>query len=123
MMQELDPATKERLQEEIKKEIAEHKIVFYGKGTKEIAHLLGISTKTLEKHRALVLTKMGVESAAPSVVVLVGEAAFKELTRSDVGPQLLMRVYQTAFQEVSQESGYNVESMAAGIVAVPRADG
>jgi len=71
---------------------------------------------TLRGHRS----KMGVESAAPSVVVLVGEAAFKELTRSDVGPQLLMRVYQTAFQEVSQESGYNVESMAAGIVAAFR---
>jgi hypothetical protein len=71
---------------------------------------------TLRGHRS----KMGVESAAPSVVVLVGEAAFKELTRSDVGPQLLLRVYQTAFLEVSKESGYNVESMAAGIVAAFR---
>jgi hypothetical protein len=68
---------------------------------------------TLRGHRS----KMGVESAAPSVVVLVGEAAFKELTRSDVGPQLLLRVYQTAFLEISKESGYNVESMAAGIVS------
>ncbi len=71
---------------------------------------------TLRGHRS----KMGVENAAPSVVVLVGEAAFKELTRSDVGPQLLLRVYQTAFLEVSKESGYNVESMAAGIVAAFR---
>jgi hypothetical protein len=72
--------------------------------------------RTLSGHRS----KMGVESAAPSVVVLVGEAAFKELTRSEVGPQLLLRVYQTAFLEVSKESGYNVESMATGIVATFR---
>jgi hypothetical protein len=71
---------------------------------------------TLRGHRS----KMGVESAAPSVVVLVGEAAFKELTRSDVGPQLLLRVYQAAFLEVSKESGYDVELMAAGIVAAFR---
>jgi two-component system, LuxR family, response regulator FixJ len=37
-------------------------LLLTGKGTKEIARDLGISTKTLEKHRALVLTKMGVES-------------------------------------------------------------
>ena len=37
-------------------------LLLAGKGTKEIARDLGISTKTLEKHRALVLSKMGVES-------------------------------------------------------------
>ncbi len=37
-------------------------LLLTGKGTKEIARDLGISTKTLEKHRALVLAKMGVES-------------------------------------------------------------
>jgi len=71
---------------------------------------------TLRGHRS----KIGVESAAPSVVVLVGDAAFRELTRSDVGPQLLLRVYQTAFLEVSKESGYNVETMAAGIISAFR---
>jgi FixJ family two-component response regulator len=33
-----------------------------GKGTKQIAHDMGISTKTLEKHRAQVLERMGVDS-------------------------------------------------------------
>jgi hypothetical protein len=66
---------------------------------------------TLRGHRS----KAGVEKAAPSVVVLVGEAAFRSLTGSVVGPELLLRVYQTAFQEVAQITGYDIELMTAGI--------
>lgn len=66
---------------------------------------------TLRGHRS----KAGVEKAAPDVVVLVGEAAFQALTGSTVGPELLLRVYQTAFQEVAQLTGYNIELMTAGI--------
>ena len=66
---------------------------------------------TLRGHRS----KAGVEKAAPEVVVLVGEAAFQSLTGSRVGPELLLRVYQTAFQEVAQITGYDIELMTAGI--------
>lgn len=66
---------------------------------------------TLRGHRS----KAAVERAAPNVFVLVGESAFEALTRSKVGPELLLRVYQTAFQEVSQSSGYDIEVMTAAI--------
>jgi len=68
---------------------------------------------TLKGHRS----RRGVEQAAPGVIVLVGEAAFKVLTRSNIGPELLLRVYQTAFRNVAAETGYQVEVMAADIVA------
>ncbi|MFV0442209.1 MAG: hypothetical protein ACK5Q5_01415 [Planctomycetaceae bacterium] len=67
---------------------------------------------TLRGHRS----KGGVERAAEDVVVLVGESSFRELTGSNQGPQLLLRVYQAAFQEVADESGYTLDSVAAGIV-------
>jgi hypothetical protein len=68
---------------------------------------------TLRGHRS----RAGVEKAAEGVVVLVGEASFEELTGSKVGPQLLLRLYQSAFTEVAQQTGYRVDTMAAGIVA------
>lgn len=68
---------------------------------------------TLRGHRS----RAGVEKAAPGVVVLVGEASFEELTGSRVGPQLLLRLYQSAFTEVAARTGYRVDTMAAGIVA------
>ena len=67
---------------------------------------------TLRGHRS----RAGVVAAAPTVVVLVGEAAFEELTASRQGPQLLLRVYQSAFQEVARKSGYSVEQVSATIL-------
>jgi hypothetical protein len=67
---------------------------------------------TLRGHRS----RAGVETAAPSVAVLVGEAAFEELTASRQGPQLLLRVYQAAFQEVARKSGYSVEQISVTIL-------
>ncbi len=67
---------------------------------------------TLRGHRS----KAGVEKAAPDVVVLVGEAAFRELTRCSVGPELLLRVYQNSFQAAALTTGYSVEQMAMQIV-------
>ncbi|MCR4318005.1 MAG: hypothetical protein NUW37_16800 [Planctomycetes bacterium] len=66
---------------------------------------------TLKGHRS----KAGVEKAAKKVVVLVGEASFAELTGCNHGPQLLLRVYQAAFQDVAISSGYKVETMATAI--------
>ncbi|MCI0486517.1 MAG: hypothetical protein L0229_07940 [Blastocatellia bacterium] len=68
---------------------------------------------TLKGHRS----KAGVEKAAPKVVVLVGDASFHELTGTETGPQLLLRVYQSAFTNVSRRSGYFLDVMAAGIAA------
>ena len=72
---------------------------------------------TLRGHRS----RAGVEAAAPSVVVLVGEAAFEELTGSRQGPQLLLRVYQAAFQEVARKSGHSIELVSATILEAFRA--
>lgn len=66
---------------------------------------------TLVGHRS----KAGVEKAAKDVVVLVGDASFKELTGSNHGPQLLLRVYQAAFQTVAIRTGYEVENLATQI--------
>ena len=68
---------------------------------------------TLRGHRSM----RGVLSSEPAAIVLVGEAAFRELTRSSIGPELLLRVYQSAFSEAVQQTGYHIDAMAAGIVS------
>ena len=68
---------------------------------------------TLVGHRS----RAGVEKAAPEVVVLVGNASFSELTGTDHGPHLLLRVYQTAFQTAAFHSGYKIVDMAAKIAS------
>lgn len=71
---------------------------------------------TLRGHRS----SGAVRREAPHAIVLVGEAAFRELTYSQVGPQLLLRVYQAAFRQVAARTGYSVPAMAEGIVATFR---
>jgi hypothetical protein len=68
---------------------------------------------TLRGHRS----RTAVERAAPNVVVLVGSASFRELTASEIGPQLLLRVYQTSFTTVANKRGYLLNTMVSGIVA------
>ena len=68
---------------------------------------------TLRGHRSM----GAVLSSEPQAVVLVGEAAFRELTRSSIGPELLLRVYQTAFAEAVNRVGYHIDIMTAGIVS------
>ena len=58
----------------------------------------------------------GVLTAEPQAIVLVGEAAFEELTYSRIGPELLLRVYTNAFTTVAQQEGYNINNMVEGIV-------
>ncbi|MYH15871.1 MAG: hypothetical protein F4149_11920 [Gammaproteobacteria bacterium] len=72
---------------------------------------------TLRGHRSM----RGVLNSEPEAVVLVGDAAFRELTRSKIGPELLLRVYQSAFSEAADKTGYRIEAMAAGIVSTFRA--
>lgn len=71
---------------------------------------------TLRGHRSM----RGVLTSEPEAVVLVGDAAFRELTRSSVGPELLLRVYQNAMAEAALSTGYRIDTMAAGIVATFR---
>lgn len=66
---------------------------------------------TLRGHRSMA----GVRRAAPEVVVLVGEAAFRELTGSVAGPQLLLRLYQSAFDVASRQTGYSFQSVVSAI--------
>lgn len=46
-MQELEQSTKDRLKSEIEKEISENKIIFYGKGTKDMP-MCGFTIETIQ---------------------------------------------------------------------------
>src|ERR1044072_859174 len=52
MSMQLDETTKTKLREEIEREIAQHKIVFYGKGTKEMP-MCGFTIETCQFFRQL----------------------------------------------------------------------
>lgn len=67
---------------------------------------------TLIGHRS----KRGVEKAAPNVRVLVGQSAFKYLTRSEHGAALLLRLYQEAFVSSAQATGYSINDVTEVIV-------
>jgi hypothetical protein len=67
---------------------------------------------TLKGHRS----RRGVEQAAPGVIVLVGQAAFKVLTRSEIGGELLLRLYHAAFEQAAAATGYRLQEIVAGIV-------
>lgn len=62
----------------------------------------------------------GVLGASPETVVLVGEASFRELTRTNFGPELLLRVYQAAFSAAATAAEYDIDKMSLGIVATFR---
>jgi hypothetical protein len=66
---------------------------------------------TLSGHRSM----GGMLRVEPSLIVLVGDASFKVLTGSNNGAELLLRLYQTAFQMAATKSGYNVEIMTTAI--------
>lgn len=66
---------------------------------------------TLRGHRSMA----GVLRAAPSVVVLVGESAFLALTGSSIGPELLLRLYQAAFDVAAQRSGYRIQEVVEAV--------
>ncbi|HTB98127.1 MAG TPA: hypothetical protein VK716_14040 [Terracidiphilus sp.] len=68
---------------------------------------------TLRGHRSMA----GVLKQEPNVVVLVGDAAFRELTGSSVGPELLLRLYQSTFEVVARKSGYKLEEVVKSVFA------
>ncbi len=47
MMQEMDQSTKDKLRAEIEKEVADNKIIFYGKGTKDMP-MCGFTNETIQ---------------------------------------------------------------------------
>ena len=53
---------------------------------------------------------------APNMIVQVGQASFETLTGSSSGAELLVRVYQTAFELAAAETGYSVRDMTREIV-------
>jgi hypothetical protein len=67
---------------------------------------------TLRGHRSM----GGMLRIEPSLIVQVGQASFRVLTGSQSGAELLVRVYQAAFELAAQQTGYSVENMSKGIV-------
>lgn len=68
---------------------------------------------TLVGHRS----RGGISKVAQDAVFLVGKAALTQLTRSPTGGELLMRVYQSAFQDVARAKSYSVKEIAGRIAA------
>lgn len=66
---------------------------------------------TLRGHRSI----GGMRRAEPALIITVGEASFRILTDSPNGAELLLRLYQNAFQLAAEATGYSIEEMAAGI--------
>jgi hypothetical protein len=67
---------------------------------------------TLRGHRS----KTGVEKAAPKIRVLVGQAAFLQLTGSRHGAAMLLRIYQEAFIATAASTGYSIATITEAIV-------
>ena len=69
--------------------------------------------RSLLGHRS----KGGVLRACPDAVVLVGQAAFKALTGSQAGAELLLRVYEEAFKRVAARAGYSLADVVRRITS------
>lgn len=66
---------------------------------------------TLRGHRSM----GGMLRAEPALIVMVGDASFRILTGSDNGAELLLRLYQSAFDLAAAQTGYSVETMTSAI--------
>lgn len=66
---------------------------------------------TLRGHRSM----GGMRKLEPTLIVTVGETSLRILTGSPNGAELLLRLYQNAFQLAADETGYSIEEMAIGI--------
>lgn len=86
----------------------------YGASTFYVA----IVGNTLRGHRS----KGAVLRESPDTAVLVGDAALRELTRSAAGAELMLRTYTRAFRAVSEESGYDFDSIVLEITAALQAE-
>ncbi|MEA1676202.1 hypothetical protein [Nitrospirillum sp. BR 11163] len=66
---------------------------------------------TLRGHRSM----GGMLRAEPALIVMVGDSSFRVLTGSANGAELLLRLYQAAFELAASETGYSVETMTNAI--------
>jgi len=66
---------------------------------------------TLRGHRSM----GGMLRAEPALIVMVGDASFRVLTGSENGAELLLRLYQAAFELAAAQTGYSVETMTSTI--------
>ncbi|MGO7535244.1 hypothetical protein [Rhizobium leguminosarum] len=66
---------------------------------------------TLRGHRSM----GGMLRVEPALIVMVGDASFGVLTGSGNGAELLVRIYQAAFELAASETGYSVETMTNAI--------
>ena len=66
---------------------------------------------TLRGHKSM----GGMLRVEPSLIVQVGQASFRVLTGSESGAELLVRVYQAAFELAAEQIGYSVENMTRAI--------
>jgi len=66
---------------------------------------------TLRGHRSM----GGMLRVEPSLIIQVGRASFRILTGSESGAELLVRVYQTAFELAALQTGYSVKNMTRAI--------
>ena len=57
----------------------------------------------------------GMRRAEPALIVMVEDASFRILTGSENGAELLLRLYQAAFELAAAETGYSVETMTNAI--------
>jgi hypothetical protein len=57
----------------------------------------------------------GMLRAEPALIVMVGDASFRVLTGSANGAELLLRLYQSAFELAAAQTGYSVETMTNAI--------
>lgn len=67
---------------------------------------------TLRGHRSM----GGMLRAEPALIVAVGDASFQILTGSGNGAELLLRLYQSAFDLAATQTGYSVEIMTNAIL-------
>lgn len=75
---------------------------------------VSIVGNTLKGHRS----RGAVERESPKTAVLVGEAALDALTQSEVGGELLLRIYQRSFRRAAQASGYDFDEIVAAMSEV-----
>lgn len=66
---------------------------------------------TLRGHRSM----GGMLRVEPALIVMVGDASFRILTGSGNGAELLVRIYQAAFELAATQTGYSVEAMTTAI--------
>lgn len=66
---------------------------------------------TLRGHRSM----GGMLRAEPALIVMAGDASFRVLTGSANGSELLLRLYQSAFDLAAAQTGYSVETMTDAI--------